>query len=171
MSRSGGLAYSLFNDGAVPSATWETAMRLIFINQATGMIDGDSAEFMAREESGFTAQEAAEKLVRSIGENPYPVKYAVYRADVGGSDAVPNIIDGCDPELIADVKARCERLDDVTVSPARLVGREAIEYARRTGAALCKYADPTEDARDDLTVEEAEEAAAEDPSLVYVHRA
>ena len=50
----------------------------------------------------------------------------------------------------------------------RLTGHEAIEYAEAHGLTLCKYADPVEDAREDLSVEEAGEIAREDPGLVYV---
>lgn len=49
-----------------------------------------------------------------------------------------------------------------------LTGYAAIEYAERHDLPLHKYADPTEDARDDLTVAEAREVAAEDPSLIWV---
>ena len=49
----------------------------------------------------------------------------------------------------------------------RLSGREAIEYAREHGTTLNKYADPTEDARDDLTPDEAEDVLREDPGLLY----
>lgn len=49
-----------------------------------------------------------------------------------------------------------------------LRGVDAIDYAERTGATLCKYADPTEDAREGLSVEEAREIAASDPSLIWV---
>ncbi|XXX79214.1 hypothetical protein WMF30_10610 [Sorangium sp. So ce134] len=50
----------------------------------------------------------------------------------------------------------------------RLTGWTAIEAAERSGLRLSKAADPTESARDDLSVEEARAVAAEDPSLVYV---
>ncbi len=56
----------------------------------------------------------------------------------------------------------------------KLTGYDAIEHARKVnaripcpGMRLSKYADPTEDARSGLTVEEAEEVAREDPSLIY----
>lgn len=47
-------------------------------------------------------------------------------------------------------------------------GHEAIEMAR-TGAPviLCKYEDPLEPARVGLTIDEAQEVAREDPSLIY----
>jgi hypothetical protein len=47
-------------------------------------------------------------------------------------------------------------------------GRAAIAHAETTGATLCKYADPTEGAREDLSISEAREVAAQDPSLIYV---
>lgn len=51
---------------------------------------------------------------------------------------------------------------------ATIKGYEAIEFAERNGLTLSKFADPVEGARDGLTVDEAREVAAEDPSLVYV---
>lgn len=50
----------------------------------------------------------------------------------------------------------------------KITGRDAIEYARLTGAPVRKHADPIEGERLDLTPDEAEEVAAEDPSLIYV---
>ena len=47
-------------------------------------------------------------------------------------------------------------------------GHNAIEYAKAAGLTLNKYADPTEGAREGLTVVEAREVAAEDPSLIWV---
>lgn len=50
-----------------------------------------------------------------------------------------------------------------------ITGHNAIEYAEtRPEAVLCKYADPTEDARDSITIDEAREIAREDPELIYV---
>lgn len=51
-----------------------------------------------------------------------------------------------------------------------LHGREAIDYAEREGLTLHKHADPTEDARDGLTIDEAEGVAAIDPALVWIDR-
>lgn len=51
---------------------------------------------------------------------------------------------------------------------SRLTGIDAIEYATANGMTLCKYADPTEDARTGLTTDEAREIAHEDPSLIYI---
>lgn len=50
----------------------------------------------------------------------------------------------------------------------RLTGHDAIDYAARHGLHPSKYADPIEPARDFLTIEEAEEVAACDPSLIYL---
>jgi hypothetical protein len=51
----------------------------------------------------------------------------------------------------------------------KLTGHEAIEFKRANPEAkLCKYADPIDDAREDISVEDAEEIASEDPSLIYV---
>lgn len=49
-----------------------------------------------------------------------------------------------------------------------LTGRDAISYAEANGLTLSKHADPTEGTRAGLTVEEAEEVAAEDPSLIWI---
>ena len=50
----------------------------------------------------------------------------------------------------------------------KLTGYDAIEYATVHGVTLNKYADPTEDARDGLSIDEAREIAREDVSLIYV---
>lgn len=50
----------------------------------------------------------------------------------------------------------------------RLTRTEAIEYAAEHGLTLSKYADPIEDGRDGLTVEEAELVAREDAGLIYL---
>jgi hypothetical protein len=47
-------------------------------------------------------------------------------------------------------------------------GHAAIEYAESRGLLLSKHADPIEDARDRLSIDEARAVAAEDPSLIYV---
>ena len=50
----------------------------------------------------------------------------------------------------------------------RLHGNAAIEYAQALGTTLCKYADATEDARDQLTPEAAREITAIDGDLIYL---
>lgn len=52
-------------------------------------------------------------------------------------------------------------------STVRLTGAAAIEYAMLSGVSLHKYADPTEDAREGLTVEEATEIASLDAGLIW----
>ena len=47
----------------------------------------------------------------------------------------------------------------------KITGTQAIKVAAATGRLLCKYADPIEDAREDVTVEEAREM---DASLLWI---
>lgn len=49
-----------------------------------------------------------------------------------------------------------------------ITGHDAIAYATAKGITLNKYADPTEDGRDGLALDEAREIAAEDSSLIYL---
>jgi hypothetical protein len=49
-----------------------------------------------------------------------------------------------------------------------ITGYEAIQYAKNNGITLNKYADPIEDAREGLTVVEANEVAREDARLIWV---
>lgn len=50
-------------------------------------------------------------------------------------------------------------------------GHEAIELATKdSSVTLNKYADPTEDARENISIEDAREIAKEDPSLIYATR-
>ena len=51
---------------------------------------------------------------------------------------------------------------------ARMTGWDAIEYAEARGVALSKYTDPTDDAHEGLTPDEAREVASEDPGLIYL---
>jgi len=54
------------------------------------------------------------------------------------------------------------------MSTTKLTGRAAIDHAERHGLTLSKYADPIEDERDDLAVEEARAIALEDPNLIWL---
>lgn len=56
---------------------------------------------------------------------------------------------------------------DADVVATALVGRAAIDAAERLGLMLCKHADPTEGAREGLSVDEANEVAAQDAGLIY----
>lgn len=50
----------------------------------------------------------------------------------------------------------------------RLTGFAAIEYAKTHELPLCKYTDPIEDAREDLTIAEAHDVARDDARLLYI---
>jgi len=47
----------------------------------------------------------------------------------------------------------------------------AVEFAESYGLCLCKYNDPIEEQRSNLTVGEANEVAKEDPGLIYLDTA
>lgn len=64
--------------------------------------------------------------------------------------------------------AASEKSDHACRSGYRLAGHDAIDYAVAHGLQLCKHADPMEEARNDLTVSEAREVAAQDAGLVYL---
>ncbi len=57
---------------------------------------------------------------------------------------------------------------NTTAQTVRLTGRAALDYAARHGLELCKHSDPTEGAREGLSVDEAERIAREDAELVYL---
>jgi|APHM01.1.fsa_nt_gi hypothetical protein len=48
-----------------------------------------------------------------------------------------------------------------------LTGADAIEHAERFGGQLHKHADPTEGARENISVDEARDVVRGDPSLIY----
>ena len=48
-----------------------------------------------------------------------------------------------------------------------LRGHDAIDYVEANGGQLNSYNSPVDDARSDISVDEAREIAAEDPSLVW----
>lgn len=45
---------------------------------------------------------------------------------------------------------------------------DLLAFASDLGLTICKYADPVEDAREGLAVDEATDIMREDPSLIYV---
>lgn len=57
-----------------------------------------------------------------------------------------------------------------TTMQTTLTGTDAIRYAEQNGLTLSKYADPTEGAREGLTVDEARDVAAQDPGLIWIDR-
>ena len=93
--------------------------RYIAIDNHSGYIFGDSADFEGRIFSG-TPLEYVEALDRSIGnfDRVYDKKsfsacqnggagYLVYRADVNGSESVPLVYDGQDQETIDAIQSDC----------------------------------------------------------------
>ena len=95
-------------------------MRLILIDNASGYIFGDTADFAANQQSDITdIVDAARMLDESLGEcgrrytamrySPRSSSpgYGVYRADVDGAEAVPVVLDGQDWETIEAVMRGC----------------------------------------------------------------
>ena len=59
----------------------------------------------------------------------------------------------------------------MTTKTILATGHAAIELAASDDTVtLSKYADPTEGAREDISISEAKEIAREDPSLIYATR-
>ena len=56
-------------------------------------------------------------------------------------------------------------------STIRLEAHAAIDHAEAHGLTLSKYADPTEGAREGLSVDEARAVAREDAGLIYLDAA
>lgn len=95
--------------------------RYILIDNNTGYIFGDTADFASGRQSDIeNISDAARMLDESIGEygrkytehaqNPMSTAtgYDVYRADINGSEAVPVVWDGQDAETINAVVSCCE---------------------------------------------------------------
>lgn len=102
--------------------------RYILIDNNSGYIFGDTADFAAGRQSDInTISDAARMLDESIGEmertytelrsNPHTTGtgYDVYRADINGSEAVPVVTDGQDQDTIAAVIYDCEYVGYVEV--------------------------------------------------------
>jgi hypothetical protein len=95
--------------------------RYILIDNHSGFIFGDSADLDGKIFTG-TPMEYAAALDASIGEHNHTYErghhhpasnrsgYFVYRADIDGSDAVPVVRDGQDPEMIDAVERECKLL-------------------------------------------------------------
>ncbi len=94
--------------------------RYILIDNHSGYIFGDSADLAGAIFTG-TPIEYAAALDASIGEHGRTYEeishhdlatneagYHVYRADVGGSEAVPVVTDGQDEEMIEAVTRDCQ---------------------------------------------------------------
>ena len=92
--------------------------RYILIDNNSGYVFGDSADLDGKIFTGSPIEFAA-ALDQSIGEhgrdyemvghNPMTTEtgYHVYRADIGGSEAVPVVQDGQDQEMIDAVVRDC----------------------------------------------------------------
>ena len=93
--------------------------RFILIDNGSGFIFGDTADFAQVQIDGGSAIDAARELDGTIvGEHGRDYEevsrlasdetgYLVYRADVGGSDAVATVWDGQDQDTIDAVVASC----------------------------------------------------------------
>jgi hypothetical protein len=95
--------------------------RYILIDNASGYIWGDSADIGGKIVNGTPIQ-VAKALDASVGlhtPRAYEIVsrgelasnetgYHVYRADIGGSEAVPIVQDGQDMDMIAAVERDCE---------------------------------------------------------------
>ena len=86
--------------------------RYILIDNNSGYVFGDSADFAAGRQSDLTPTEACRLLDEFIGEygRAYTERSSnhVYRADINGSEAVPVVTDGQDKEAVAAVENNCE---------------------------------------------------------------
>lgn len=107
-------------------------MRLILIDNNSGFIFGEFAsnDYTGNFDLYACLEEAAKHVDADIGaqDRVYEVSrvapntsqggYYVYRADVRGSEQVPAITDGTDPEMIRAVEQDCEYLGFVSFSDA-----------------------------------------------------
>ncbi len=105
--------------------------RYILIDNCSGYIWGDTADYLAGKQDGITPIDAAQALDASIGEHGRDYEevsrralasnetgYHVYRADVGGSEAVVVVHDGQDQETIEAVERDCEYVTTIRCTPA-----------------------------------------------------
>ena len=104
--------------------------RYILIDNSSGFIWGDTADYAATAELSHTPDDGALEAARLLDENngvydrAYRFEhnaprddrtgYHVYRADVGGSEAVAVVQDGQDQETIEAVQRDCEFVGFVT---------------------------------------------------------
>lgn len=101
--------------------------RYILIDDHSGYIFGDTADLPSAASGDMTPARAAQALDESLGEHGRSYEehgpgyrpdgvmaYHVYRADVGGSEAVPIVQDGQDSEMIRAVERDCVKVAVVT---------------------------------------------------------
>lgn len=107
-------------------------MRMILIDNASGYIAGDTSDLHPESQERITTLEDAAReidLAAGVGARVYTIGthdaakrqqgYLVYRADINGSEAVTNIIDGQSREVIDAVKADCEYIGFVEFRAAK----------------------------------------------------
>ena len=106
-------------------------MRYILIDNNSGFIFGDSADFAAGRQSDIDGPvDAARMLDESIGvhgrryvlhdhASAFATGYHVYYADIDGSEAVPVVQDGQDQDTIDEVERRCDYVGFVEAIDAR----------------------------------------------------
>ena len=95
-------------------------MRYIIIDNYSGYIWGDSADFAAGKEQPQSMVDTCKMLDESIGEYERTYEavsrlsgqngYVVYRVDVNGGEAVPVVRDGQDRDMIEAVERDCQLL-------------------------------------------------------------
>jgi hypothetical protein len=108
-------------------------MRLILIDNNSGFIFGEFAsnDYTGNFDRHACLDEAAQHVDAQVGVEPRIYEssriapdsvphggYYVYRADVRGSEQVPAITDGTDPEMIRAVERDCEYFGFVAFRPA-----------------------------------------------------
>jgi len=102
--------------------------------------------------AGITPEEAALVVDSGKGDYAATIGYKVAQGDLSVDEALEEVTQ----QLRSGAIMRTLR------------GFDAVEVAQELGIPLHKYADPTESARDGLTVSEALEICAEDPNLIWV---
>jgi hypothetical protein len=101
--------------------------RYILIDSNSGYIWGDSGDIdgPARDEAPIDAARRLDESLREYGRiytevNAHELDgnqsgYRVYCADVDGSEAVPLVVDGQNPETIREVKELCRYVTSIRI--------------------------------------------------------
>ncbi len=105
--------------------------RYILIDNCSGFIFGDTADYAAGDLSEMTPTEAAQRLDASLNEFGHSYEevgrralaanetgYHVFRADVGGSDAIAVVQNGQDQDVIDAVERDCEYVTSIRITGA-----------------------------------------------------
>lgn len=104
--------------------------RYILIDANSGYVFGDTADLGGRDAQPESIVEAArlvDEAETGVRDRAYEevsrlegrTGYLVYRADVDGSEAVPVVVDGQDPAVIAAVETKCRYVGSVLCIDAR----------------------------------------------------